>query len=25
VDDEFSEDVRALRKRIGPPEGAWPS
>jgi antitoxin (DNA-binding transcriptional repressor) of toxin-antitoxin stability system len=25
VDDEFAEDLRAIRKGIGPPEGAWPS
>ena len=25
VDREFADDVRALRKEIGPPEGAWPS
>jgi prevent-host-death family protein len=25
VDDEFAEDVRAIRRSVGPPEGAWPS
>jgi prevent-host-death family protein len=25
VDEDFAEDVRAVRSDIGPPEGAWPS
>jgi prevent-host-death family protein len=25
VDDEFAEEMRALRASVGPPEGSWPS
>lgn len=25
VDDEFADDLRAIRKSVGPPEGSWPS
>lgn len=25
VDDEFADDVRAIRRSVGQPEGAWPS
>ncbi|MBA2463226.1 MAG: type II toxin-antitoxin system prevent-host-death family antitoxin [Actinobacteria bacterium] len=25
VDDEFAQDVRTIRRSVGPPEDAWPS
>jgi prevent-host-death family protein len=25
VDEDFAEDVRALRESVAPPEGSWPS
>ena len=25
VDDDFAGDVRTIRRKVGPPEGAWPS
>jgi prevent-host-death family protein len=25
VDEEFAEDLRAIREAVGPPQGAWPS
>ena len=25
VDEEFADDLRAIRRSVGPPESAWPS
>ncbi len=25
VDEDFAEDLRAIRRSVGPPEGRWPS
>jgi antitoxin (DNA-binding transcriptional repressor) of toxin-antitoxin stability system len=25
VDEDFAADLRAIRRSVGPPEGAWPS
>ncbi len=25
TDEDFAEDVRALRRTLGPPQGSWPS